>query len=141
VRVFFKDKLVLSSLEHPQTGLLVQIETRWVEAFLAFSRIAYSDPSASLRVAVVQDVLLIFHKLDLRVPFAEVCRFDVHGQVELIRITRAEKFTVRCCVDIKELSKKYSVGALKNVIVVRVNVSIILLFSLLFKGISVLEEL
>lgn len=77
-----------------------------------------AHPRAGLTAAVPEYVLAALHELDLRVPLAQLRTLYVHGQVDRVRVARAEELPIGRRVDVQKLPRKDPVCTLQEVVVV-----------------------
>lgn len=79
---------------------------------------AYPDPCAALAAAVPQHVSTVIRELYLCMLLAELRRLNVHSQIYLLGVARAEELPIRGRVDEEEFSAKDAVSAFEQIVVV-----------------------
>jgi hypothetical protein len=76
------------------------------------------DPRSILSATVLEDVLALVSKLYLCVLLRELCRLNVHSQINFLWVARAEQFTVWSCVDEQKFPTENAICAFEQVVVV-----------------------
>ena len=124
--MFLYPKLIITDLIHPESILLVEVNsTPAILVLLHVPRMANSCPGSCFAIAISQEVLMLIIKLYFSMLFREISGLNVHSEIKCIRVTRSKKLPVWGGVDVQELTFENAIGAMQNVVVI-----VICIFSL-----------
>ena len=61
---------------------------------------------------------MIINKLNLCMFLAQVCTFNIHGQVNLVWVARAEKLAIRGGVDKQKFTREDAICTFQKIVVI-----------------------